>query len=196
MTKRSIFLPFLIGLLLGCQKTTRTEPLSLFADFLGPIVTPVDGFFRTLAITYQTPTPEKTLLTFTMTGNIDWYLERPDVVNTHQVLFEDVEEEASYTFLPQNFPSNYLTTITTSPISKKRSISFAVIQLQSQWTQPTYPDFTIVVSPSSPSEKEFRQFYHLNTSLLHHSILCPTFRTTIENTPLGEEKSWYWFAYG
>ncbi|MFN3661060.1 MAG: hypothetical protein ACK4TN_07495, partial [Brevinematales bacterium] len=176
MIKRSIFLLFLIGLLPGCQKTTRTETLSLFADSLGPIVTPVDGFFRTLAITYQTAKPEKTILTFTMTGNIDWYLERPDVVNTHQVLFEDVEEEVSYTFLPQSFPSNHMTTITTSPINKTKSISFAVIQLQSQWTQSLYPDFTIVVSQSSPSEKEFRKFYHLNAPLLHHSILCPTFR--------------------
>ncbi len=200
MHKRSLFFFFAIGLLLGCQKTTRTEPLSLppspLPSLFGPIVTPVDGFFRTLAITYQTPSPEKTSLTFTMTGNIDWYLERSAISRTHQVLFEDVEEEATYTFLPQSFPSNHMTTIITSPITKTKSISFAVIQLQSQWKETSYPDFTILVSHSSPSEDEFRQFYQANTPLVHNSILCPTFRTTIEHTPLGEEKNWYWFAYG
>ncbi|MCX7882981.1 MAG: hypothetical protein N2314_07145 [Brevinematales bacterium] len=198
--RREWFLIILMGsVLASCQSLTKTRPLPVSSSsrWFGPVVTPVDGFFRTLAVTYQTPSLEKTALTFTMTGNIDWYLERSNFTTTHHVLFEDVEEETSYTFLPKNFPSNAMTTIATAPFSKHIPVTFAIMRVDTVWRQKSYPAFTILIKDSSqPSETKFREFCESNQVLIHRSILCPTFRVSLDGTSLGEEKPWFWFAYG
>jgi len=200
MQKRYGILVLSVLLLSQCQKTTRAVGVSPVAPIeppFGPVVTPVDGFFRSLAVTYQTPSPEKTSLTFTMTGDIDWHLERPHLTTLHHVVFEDVEEEAVYTFLPKNFSSNQITTITTAPFTKTRPFSFAIMRLSALWTNTFYPAFAILVADQpTPTDKQFLEFSALNASLVHHAILCPTFGLMLQNTPLSEEKPWYWFSYG
>lgn len=200
LRKMGIFL-FFVSLFLGCQKQMKTSSflrnsLEVFS-FFGPIVMPADCFFRSFTVTYQTPTPEKTMLTFTMTGDIDWYLERPSLSTIHQVTFEDVEEEVSYSFLPRNFPSNAITTISTPPFSPSTPFVFAVMRTDGLWTNEVYPAFTIVIKSGQESaEKTFFQFYQSNRYLAHHSILCPVFGIQLQDKILSEEKPWYWFSYG
>lgn len=188
-------------LLIGCQRITSPESSpssSLHTPFLfGPIVTPMDSFFHNLSLIYRTPLQEKTHIRFTMTGHIDWYLERENNTTIHHVLFEDVEEETSYSFLPENFPSNHLTTIQTPPFTTTKHISFAIMRTSSSWKHENIPAFTILVSDTpTVEEKDFLHFYENNLRLAHHSILCPTFTTSIEDHILGKEVSWYWFCYG
>ncbi len=200
--KRMAWLFFLaLGMLWSCQRFTKESEgvadIALSSSVFGPVVMPKDGFFRSLSVVYRTLQPETTYLTFTMTGDIDWYLERPSSNTLHHVVFEDVEEEASYTFLPRFFPSNAITTVSTPPFNKKKNFSFAIVRVGSIWTNDGSPAFTLLVDQKMlVSEEGFRGFCVRNEKLSHSSILCPTFAVRFAEGTFGTSASWYWFSYG
>ncbi|URA10394.1 hypothetical protein [Thermospira aquatica] len=201
--KRMIWFSFFALSVLGaCQRLTKENIIkvngnTISSSVFGPVVMTEDRFFRSLSVVYKTLLPQTTYLNFTMTGDIDWYLERPFSNTFHHVIFEDVEEEASYTFLPRFFPSNAMTTVVTPPFDKKKNFSFAIVRMGSVWTHSARPAFTVLVDTRAEvTEEEFRGFCIQNHILSHFSILCPTFSVRFSERIFGTSDSWYWFSYG
>ena len=202
--KRSVVC-FLLVVLVACQKQVKSvennekEMTTLVGqqERRGPVVMPVDPFFRSLRLLYTTPEPESTYVRFTMTGNIDWHIERERPVRLHQIVFDNVEEEVRYTFLPGGFSSNQRTSIQTAPVTKRRGFRFGLVRVDAIWTNEEFPAFTVMVSDNDTvDENIFWEFYARNEALVHSTILCPTFGIALEGERISAVAPWYLFSYG
>ncbi|OHD56284.1 MAG: hypothetical protein A2Y33_00505 [Spirochaetes bacterium GWF1_51_8] len=154
----------------------------------GPFFTPAGSDLQSVTLNYFTAKPQKTIVYFSMVGDIDWVRRDNNLTLFHQMTFPHLEENAVYRFeLETDSPLiQKVSSIKTIPYGSSYQFTFGVAEASgNKIDAKNPPNFLILLSQKEMlSHNEFGKVYANNSALLSSTIIIPAFTLDYLGKPI------------
>ncbi|NPV01567.1 MAG: hypothetical protein HPY53_09330 [Brevinematales bacterium] len=163
----------------------------------GPFFLPIGNDMQSVTLNYFTASPKKTVVFFSMVGDIDWVRKDNNLSAFHQMAFQQLEESAVYRFELQTESQTLqkISSIKTVPYGNVFQFTFGITKITDQKIEAqNAPNFMILMSDKdSMSAGEFEQFYRNNSALLSSTIIIPAFALHYDGKNISPGKDGYYY---
>jgi hypothetical protein len=163
----------------------------------GPFFLPMGNDMQSVTLNYFTSVPKKTVVYFSMVGDIDWVRHDNTLCAFHQMAFQQLEESAVYRFelATDSQKLQKVSSIKTLPYGNVFQFTFGISKLNGQKIEAqSAPNFMILMSDkTSMSAEEFGKVFHANSSLISSTIIIPAFKIDYNGKNISPDKDGYYY---